>query len=255
MPKSTGWVSVHRKIRETAIWDNEDPFDKRSAWIDLLLEANHEDRQFLLGNEVINAKRGEIITSEIKLMNRWKWSKTKVRNFLETLKNLEMIEKKTDTKKTTLKIVKYEVYQDMRTTREPLEDHLKTTKEPREDTNNNYNNLNNLNNDNNIIINTIKYLNEKVGSAYKNNSKKTISLIEARLKEKYSLEDFKTVIDKKVVEWKGTDLEKYLRPETLFGNKFEGYLNQVIIPQKEDKPKKEEKASGEVEGFYKRQLF
>jgi len=41
----------------------------------------------------------------------------------------------------------------------------------------------------------------------------------------YKLEDFQTVISKKCAEWKGTDMEKYLRPETLFGTKFESYLN------------------------------
>ena len=53
--------------------------------------------------------------------------------------------------------------------------------------------------------------------------------INARLKEGFTVEDFKTVIDKKVDEWKGTELEQYLRPDTLFGTKFESYLNQNII--------------------------
>ena len=41
-----------------------------------------------------------------------------------------------------------------------------------------------------------------------------------------NIDDFKTVIDKKADDWIGTDMEKYLRPETLFGTKFESYLNQ-----------------------------
>ena len=61
---------------------------------------------------------------------------------------------------------------------------------------------------------------------YNSTSTKTKTLIKARLKEKYELEDFKIVIDKKCKEWLGTDMEKYLRPETLFGNKFESYLKQ-----------------------------
>lgn len=51
----------------------------------------------------------------------------------------------------------------------------------------------------------------------------------ARLNEGYTVEDFYTVIDKKYDEWQGTEREKYLRPETLFGNKFESYLNQNIV--------------------------
>ena len=73
----------------------------------------------------------------------------------------------------------------------------------------------------------VNYLNEKAGTRYKPTSNKTQSLIKARYKEKFTLEDFKTVIDKKCAEWlKKPDMVQYLRPETLFGNKFEGYLNQ-----------------------------
>ena len=91
----------------------------------------------------------------------------------------------------------------------------------------NYNNTNILNN---IYSSVIDYLNEKTERTgkekYSSTSTKTQELIKARLREKYELEDFKTVIDKKCKEWLGTDMEKYLRPETLFGNKFESYLKQ-----------------------------
>lgn len=73
----------------------------------------------------------------------------------------------------------------------------------------------------------VNYLNEKVGSNYKFTTKKTKTLIKARMNEGFKLEDFKKVIDIKTDEWLKTDMQKYLRPETLFGTKFEGYLNQV----------------------------
>ena len=80
---------------------------------------------------------------------------------------------------------------------------------------------------NNIIYSrVIDYLNSKTGKSYKSTTKKTQSLIKSRLDEGFNEEDFFKVIDNKVAEWKGTEYEKYLRPETLFGNKFEGYLNQ-----------------------------
>lgn len=74
----------------------------------------------------------------------------------------------------------------------------------------------------------IKYLNDRCGTQYRNNSKTTQKHIIARIREGYTNEDFYTVIDKKSNEWIGTEQEKYLRPETLFGNKFESYLNQHI---------------------------
>lgn len=75
----------------------------------------------------------------------------------------------------------------------------------------------------------IDYLNEKAGTSYRATTKKTQTLIKARLNEKFSLDDFKKVIDNKVAEWKNdTAMNKFLRPETLFGTKFESYLNQNV---------------------------
>ncbi len=76
-----------------------------------------------------------------------------------------------------------------------------------------------------IIKDIIDYLNEKAETQYRATTPKTIELISARLKEGFTIDDFILVIDKKVAEWKGTDFEQYIRPATLFGTKFEGYLN------------------------------
>lgn len=76
----------------------------------------------------------------------------------------------------------------------------------------------------------IDYLNQRTGKNYKSTTKKNQTVIRARSDEGFSLDDFKRVIDNKVAEWKGTNMEKYLRPETLFGTKFEGYLNQKLQP-------------------------
>lgn len=78
-----------------------------------------------------------------------------------------------------------------------------------------------------VIKKIIEYLNSKLGTRYSPTTAGTQKNIRARFAEKADLtvEDFFSVIDKKCAEWKGTDMEKYLRPETLFGNKFENYLN------------------------------
>lgn len=78
----------------------------------------------------------------------------------------------------------------------------------------------------NTIATIIDHLNQTAGTAYRASSRDTKGHINARLSEGYTVADFITVIDKKTAEWKGTDMEKYLRPATLFGSKFEGYLNQ-----------------------------
>ena len=76
----------------------------------------------------------------------------------------------------------------------------------------------------------ISCLNEKTKKHYKANTPKTVRLIRARLKEGFTVEDFKAVIEKKCDDWLGNEkMERYLRPETLFGTKFDGYLNETPI--------------------------
>lgn len=72
----------------------------------------------------------------------------------------------------------------------------------------------------------VTFLNSVTGSSYRSTTDKTRKLIAARLTEGFTIDDFKAVITKKAKEWQGTDMAQYLRPETLFGTKFEGYLNQ-----------------------------
>ena len=80
---------------------------------------------------------------------------------------------------------------------------------------------------NNIYSLVIDYLNRKASTNYRSTTKNTQSFINARVKEGYTVEDFKKVIDNKSKEWLNTDFEKYLRPATLFGTKFESYLNEA----------------------------
>ena len=79
----------------------------------------------------------------------------------------------------------------------------------------------------NVIKDIIEYLNTKLDTKYKYNSEYINKHINARLSEGFTLEDFKTVIDKKYLEWNGTEMAKFLRPETLFGTKFQTYLNEL----------------------------
>lgn len=108
------------------------------------------------------------------------------------------------------------------------------------DNDNDNDNVNEKDNDNNIYSpaspakaeqnipykEIIDYLNFKLQSNYKDTTRKTRDLIKARYNENFKLDDFKKVIDNKCEEWLNTEMQKYLRPETLFGTKFESYLNQ-----------------------------
>lgn len=88
--------------------------------------------------------------------------------------------------------------------------------------------------DKELYSSIIAYLNEKAGTNYRASSKSTQACIHARLSEGFTKEDFMTVIDKKCAEWIGGELEQYLRPSTLFGTKFESYLNAKVTKQKQE---------------------
>ena len=88
-------------------------------------------------------------------------------------------------------------------------------------------------------IEIIEYLNFKTGSKFKPTTKPYVQAIRSRLKEGYTVDDFKTVIDKKCREWKGTKLEKYLTPKTLFApSHFDTYLNSNEIAAMTDTERK-----------------
>ena len=88
-------------------------------------------------------------------------------------------------------------------------------------------NVDNTNDKNYVEI--IDYLNLKTGSSYRYSTKSIREYFNGRLREGYTVEDFKMVIDKKCLEWEGTDQEQYLRPSTLFAPKhFAEYLNQPV---------------------------
>ena len=77
------------------------------------------------------------------------------------------------------------------------------------------------------VYEIIDYLNLKTGKSYKHTTKKTKSLIKARLNEHFTVDDFKKVIDNMCAKWIGTKWEEFLRPNTLFAGKFDDYLNQT----------------------------
>lgn len=138
----SGWIKLHRQIQGHWLWLSEKPFDERSAWIDILLMVNHEDKIVLLGNDLVEVKRGERLTSEPKLAERWGWSRTKVRNFLNLLEKDGMIEnKKEGRKRTRLKVLNYNIYQGSedseKTSKKQVKNNERTSREQAENINKN----------------------------------------------------------------------------------------------------------------------
>ena len=173
MAAEKGWVSIHRSIYDNWIWNDDEEFDKRSAWIDLLLMVNHEDKKVLMDGNLEVVKRGQRITSIRKLCTRWRWSRTKVNNFLKLLEKDNMIQLKIEPhKKTVITIVNYNFYQDdnksKKASEEPVKDQPEASEEPVKSLNNNERiMINNDNNDDEIYILNIleQTLNKKISQS------------------------------------------------------------------------------------------
>lgn len=87
-------------------------------------------------------------------------------------------------------------------------------------------------NESEIIRQVIDYLNRMCSTHYKSTSAETRRLVKARIAQGFTLDDFVKVIDNKTADWlHDTEMSKYLRPSTLFGAKFESYLNQPLTPK------------------------
>ena len=198
MAAEKGWVSIHRSIYDNWIWNDDEEFDKRSAWIDLLLMVNHEDKKVLIDGNLEMVKRGQRITSIRKLCTRWRWSRTKVNNFLKLLEKDNMIQLKIEPhKKTVITIVNYNFYQDdnksKKASEEPVKDQPEASEEPVKSLNNNerimINNDNNDDDDEIYILNILEQsLNKKISQSsvkklIKNFGRDNVKLLAEKINE------------------------------------------------------------------------
>ena len=115
--KNKGWIKLHRQIVDSLIWQIPEPFDKRSAWIDLIMMASHEQRTVVLRSEkTIILEAGQLFTGMEYLANRWGWSRGKVIRYLAWLSGQGMIALHGTTNGTTVTIVNYCLLQNGGTT-------------------------------------------------------------------------------------------------------------------------------------------
>ena len=153
----------------------------------------------------------------------------KVRTILKKFEKegyIEFLTSGSKGKESTLKItIKQQLFNNNATNKSEQLQQVEGGKQ--QQSNNNVTTLSKKKENNNIYSLVIDYLNKKASTNYRASTKNTQSFINARVSEGYTVEDFKKVIDSKSKEWLNTDFEKYLRPATLFGTKFENYLNEA----------------------------
>lgn len=235
MDSNGGWIKVHRGIRSSWIWDFDNP-KMTMAWLDLLMMMNHSDKKIMVDSEPFLVKRGSRFTSITKLAERWKVTRVTARKWLEAFKKDGMVSTKVYRHGTLITVEKYSVYQDEvsegYTDPYPPDyppnyppDYTSHYPQEKNDIRMNKNEEEVKGSLASLSSSLVSYLNQKTGSQYKSD-RSTERLIEKLVESGHTEAEIKTVIDKKVAEWIGSDkMRAFLRPRTLFGDKFEQYLS------------------------------
>lgn len=114
---NNNWIKLYRSIFDNDLWLSEEPFDRRTAWIDLILLANHKDGHFINSKGVlIKVPRGSHFTSTRVLADRWHWSRGKVDRFLRLLCETQSVTLTVTASGTLISLVNYDDYQGGRAT-------------------------------------------------------------------------------------------------------------------------------------------
>lgn len=127
MSTDKGYIKLYRDIRDHWIWTDK-PFDRARAWIDLIMLANHKESTVLFDGRPLTIRRGQHMTSLTILADRWGWSRSKVKRFLDDLKAEHMISTRRNSRGTLVTIEKYGIYQDSRNTKRHTRETLASTR-------------------------------------------------------------------------------------------------------------------------------
>lgn len=222
-----GWIALHRKFLE---WEWYNDNNVKVLFLHCLLKANYEEKQW----QGLKIERGQFVTSLGHLAEETGLTIRQVRTALSKLKDKELTSKTTN-RFTLITVVNYSTYQDSENQNDKQNDKQMTNKRQTDDnqmttTNKDNNNNKENNNNNNIyVVEILDHLNQRANKNFKASNKSTAGMINARLKEKYTVEDFKKIIDKKCADWlNDKQMNQYLRPSTLFRpSNFENYLQEV----------------------------
>lgn len=219
-----GYIAVHRKMLDNPIVCKDT--EHMAVWMYLLLNATHTNYDVFFKGNRITLQPGQLLTGRKSIAKQLKVNESKVQRILKLFESEQQIEQQTSNQNRLISIIRWTDYQKNGQQTEQQMNNKRTTDEQQMNTNNNVKKVNNDNKDIYPVI--IEYLNDKANKDYKHTTKGTRSLIDARINEGFEVDDFKIVIDTKAKDWKkDANMNKYLRPQTLFSNKFESYLNET----------------------------
>ncbi|MGJ0706647.1 conserved phage C-terminal domain-containing protein [Enterococcus avium] len=229
---SKGWVSIYRELLDKAIWIESTP-EQKTILITLLLMANHAPKKWEWKGEVYELQPGQFITSLDSIVKKAgkQISVKNVRTAIIRFEKMGFLANESTNKNRLITIANWGFYQGDEG-RYGQAIGQAAGKQPA--TNNNVNNVNKEysgfpeEKEPSIPFKKIiDYLNQQTGKKFRNVASNQ-KFIKTRWNEGYRLEDFQKVVDIKLSQWKNTDYEKYLQPSTLFGTKFDQYLNEPM---------------------------
>ncbi len=216
------YIKLDRKIVD---WEWYLDVNTCRLFIHFLLKANWKDAKF----RGILIPRGSFVSSYSNLADETRLTINEIRTAISHLKSTHEVTVKSHSKFSVFTVNNYNVYQTDNTQEhsqstgksQPINNLLTTIEEKKE--------VKNKKNKDILcpVQEVIEYLNDKAGTSFRVTSATTKALVTARCNDGFTLDDFKSVIDKKVDEWKDTEMAVYIRPSTLFGTKFESYKNQL----------------------------
>lgn len=212
-----GFIKLERKICH---WEWYKDINTKVLFLHCIINANYKQGEFR--GHII--KPGSFATSINTLAYETGLSKQNVRTSMNKLILTQELTKETYKDFTIITVKNWQKYQYLNT---------ETNTQTNTQTNTNqriYKENKEYKEDNILSISkmVVDYLNKKTGKAYRY-SDTTLKHIKARLNEGFTLDDCKKVIDTKCAQWLHNDMNKFLRTETLFGSKFETYLNEQQI--------------------------
>jgi uncharacterized phage protein (TIGR02220 family) len=222
-----GYIMINRRLFNHTLWKEKRVFSRSEAWIDIIQSARYKEGQGkeIIGGKLISWERGQFVASYRFLQKRWGWrSLTKVETFLNMLKNESMIKTVISQGQSIITVCNYETYNQLKISKKTPEKTGVGQIEDSEETKQ----KEGSNKEETIYEQVVDYLNQKTGKGFKSKCTSTMKLINGRINDGYTLDDFKKVVDVKVFDNKAGKFDSmYLRPETLFNaTKFEGYFNQ-----------------------------
>lgn len=237
-----GWIKLYRELGDKPIW-LESTSDQRSVLIALLMMVNYEPNKWEWQGKQYECMPGQVITSLPKIAER-SGKGVSIQNVRTALKRFEKLGFLTDestNKNRLITIVNWAIYQG--SDDEPNRQTNKQLTGNQQAANRQLTAIKNIrtkegkNKEVKDIVEQepdpipyreiIDYLNQKAGKSFKHSAAGNKKVIKARWNEGYKLDQFKRVVDNKCQDWLNDEkMSQYLQPSTLFGNKFDQYLNQ-----------------------------